>query len=337
MMFKGTGVPLVNRRQALQFGAGLGFAGAASSILTTPAEAVGGPGNDPRITGPYIDLTTKEGNLVANGRIYGNTDAGVPKYGWYDGYVMGVAPGGPVKNICGFKGMSAAKLIPNDNGTPGWRKVLREVGFYYDLKTGEILEEMVNPYTDETVRVVHVANDPFNQTIEEYYPPPPNYGGLNDGDSRPRVPIILTWNVSGDERLLMERHIHLYYQAALNPDKWVRESSGPMNRVSEMFFFNMSLEDMQNPDLTSIEYSGTWARITPWLPWMLMGQAPGHIVYQTFMGGYDKLEDIPKDILEYTEKNYEKYLTPPDSDYGPSLSSLENYAREQEPVPPGGV
>ena len=337
MTFKGTGVPLVNRRQALHFASGIGLATAASSIITTPADAIGGPGNDARINGPYVDLRTKEGNMEAMGRIYGNTDAGVPKFGWYDGYVMGVAPGGPVKNICGFKGMSSSKLIPNE-GKPGWRKVLREVGFYYDLKTGEIMEEMENPYTGENIRVVHVANDPFNQSIEPYYPPPPSYGGLNEQkETPPKVPIIIPWNVSGDGRLLMERHIHLFYPAALEPDKWVRESSGPMNRVSEMFFFNMSLEDVQNPEMTSTEYSGTWGRITPWLPWMLMGQAPGNVVYQCFMGGYDTLEGIPKDILDYTAKNFEKYLTPPESDYGPSLSSLEIYAREQEPVQPGGV
>jgi len=250
---------------------------------------------------------------------------------------MGVAPGGPVKNICGFKGMSSARLIPF-NDRPGWTKVLREVGYYYDLKTGEIMEEMINPYTDEKVKVVHVANDPFNQSIEPYYPPPPNYGGLNKQSGEPpKIPVILKWNVSGDERLLMERHIHLYYKAALDPKKWVRESSGPMNRVTEMFFFNMSLEDMQNPNKTSVEYSGTWGRVSPWLPWLLMGQAPGHIVYQCFMGGYDKLEDIPKDIINFTEKNYAKYLTPPPEIYGPSLSSLELYAREQEPVAPGGV
>lgn len=337
MTIQGTGVPLVNRRQALQFATGVGMATAASAILSTPAEAIGGPGNDARITGPTLDLTTKEGNMEAFGKIYGNTDAGVAKFGWYDGYVMGVAPGGPVKNICGFKGMSAAKLIPNQD-KPGWRKVLREVGFYYDLKTGEIIEEMENPYTGENVRVVHVANDPFNQTIEEYYPPPPNYGGLNDQDKPwPKIPVIIPWNVTADNRLIMERHIHLYYPAALDPAKWVRESSGPMNRVSEMFFFNMALEDIQNPDMTSVEYGGTWGRITPWLPWLLMGQAPGHVVYQCFMGGYDSLDAIPQDIVDYTAKNYEKYLTPPPDDYGPSLSSLENYAREQEPAPPGGV
>jgi len=63
MTFKGTGVPLVNRRQALHFASGIGLATAASSIITTPADAIGGPGNDARINGPYVDLRTKEGNM----------------------------------------------------------------------------------------------------------------------------------------------------------------------------------------------------------------------------------------------------------------------------------
>ena len=34
-----------------------------------------------------------------------------------------------------------------------------------------------------------------------------------------------------------------------------------------------------------------------------------------------------------TRERHPEYLTAPDSDYGPNLSSLEMYALEQEPVP----
>jgi hypothetical protein len=240
-----------------------------------------------------------------------------------------------VKNICGFKGMSSAKLIKLPDRF-GWQKVLREVGYYYDLRTGEILEEMVNPLTGEKVKVVPVNNDPFNFVIEEFFPPPPAYGGLNK-DKPPRFPFRLSWKQQGD-RLLMDQHIHLYYPNALDPKVWTRESSGPMNRVSEMFYHNVSLADVQDKKKTSVEYGGTWARITPWLPWMLMGPADGHIVYQTFMGGYDKMDAIPEDILKYTEKNFPKYLKAPEVYEEPSLSSIEWYAKTQKPAPPkGGV
>ena len=42
-----------------------------------------------------------------------------------------------------------------------------EIVFYRDLETGKILETWRNPYTNEDVRVVPIANDPFNFTISQ--------------------------------------------------------------------------------------------------------------------------------------------------------------------------
>ncbi len=38
----------------------------------------------------------------------------------------------------------------------------------------------------------------------------------------------------------------MIYPIAMQPDKWARESSGPMNRVSENF---ISRKDVDNPEL----------------------------------------------------------------------------------------
>ncbi|GEM_PF-104336 len=327
----------LSRRQALSasMGAGIGATGlgmASSAHATT--SGVNKRIENASLKGPYLDLTTPEGNMIAMARIDSDIDMKTTTYGWYDGLVMGVAPGGPIKNICGFKGMSCKRLIPYEEGN-GYRKLLREVGFYYDLATGEILEEMINPYTDEKVRVVHVANDPFNGIIRDTIPPGPAYGGLNAVKREPK-PFHIDWQIK-DEWLLFQRHIHLYYKNALDPQKWVRESAGPMNRVSELFFHVHSLDQIQNEELTHVYGTGTWARLTPWLPWMLMGQAPGHVAYQTFMGSRHSLDDIPQDIVEYTAKNYPKYLEAPDVWEEPSLSSIERYSREQEPALQGGV
>jgi len=74
--------------------------------------------------------------------------------------------------------------------------------------------------------------------------------------------------------------------------------------------------------------------VTPWLPWMLMGQAPGHCQYACFMGSGNPLDEIfSRKVLDYIEKNYPKYLQAPEKWSDVSLSSLENYAREQKPAP----
>jgi hypothetical protein len=75
--------------------------------------------------------------------------------------------------------------------------------------------------------------------------------------------------------LTLKRHIHLFYKNALQPDKWPRESGGPMARVSEFFTYFIELADVQNTIVTKLPFHGTWSRITPWLPWLLMGPAMG--------------------------------------------------------------
>lgn len=285
------------------------------------------------VNGPYLDLNSQRGNMIAYARLSGNIDLKSTTHGWYEGLVMGVVPGGAVRNICGFRGMSSYRLVALSDDEPGYRRLLREVVYYYDLATGEVLDEMVNPLSGEKVRVVHIANDPFNHTIRDTLGPPPNYGGLNPDRGAPEpVPFQLDWQQDGD-RLLTSRHIHLYYRSALQPDKWPRESAGEQVQVSELFYFNTSLDDMQNEELTTVRHGGTWTRVTPWLPWMLMGQAPGHILYLGQMASVPTLADVPEHIVRDTRQRHPEYLTAPDSDYGPNLSSLERYALEQEPAP----
>ena len=107
-----------------------------------------------------------------------------------------------------------------------------------------------------------------------------------------------------------------------------------MVQVSEMMRYNVSVEEVENPELTSINYTGTWTRITPWMPWMLMGQEPGHTLYVGSMIGGPDHRVISPQALAYAEKNYPQFLSAPTEDYGPSYSSLELYPRTQQPAPP---
>jgi hypothetical protein len=107
-----------------------------------------------------------------------------------------------------------------------------------------------------------------------------------------------------------------------------------MNRVSEHFIYVVKRADVENPHLTHIPHVGSWSRITPWLPWMMMGQAPGHVSYFThFETMPNGVAGLPADLVAAARAMDEKWLHAPTEDYGPSLSSLENYAREQTPAP----
>jgi len=108
-----------------------------------------------------------------------------------------------------------------------------------------------------------------------------------------------------------------------------------MTRVSEFFTYFFRAADMQNSAMTSLNFHGTWSRITPWLPWMLMGQAEGHCQYMCYQGSGQDLGDVmPRAVLDYIEKKFPLYLNAPTKWVDPSLSSIERYALEQTPAPP---
>lgn len=335
----------MQRRDFLKNGfAGVGYAGAAAMAMSAfgqraEAEAhmqagtsVGGEA----LRGPYLDLLTGRGNQLAYARIQSDIDFGKQKYFWFKGYVMGHQPTKRIKDLFGAQGFGVIRLNEREDGTI--ERICREVILYTDLRSNEVMQEWHNPYIDETVKVVHVDNDPYNYLIEPFFPAPPEFGGLNEKKAPPkRAPFILPWVQNGDW-LEMEMHIHLAYPNALQPDQWPRESSGPIAQVSEFFAHHVKAADMQNPKITSLDYRGTWNRITPWLPWMLMGQAPGNCQYAAFMGTCDHPGDVlPRTVVDYAEKNLEKYFNAPEVWTPEGLSSLENYKKTQKPVPVGNA
>ena len=322
----------IGRRSLLHGGLGVGGAallGGLAGPASNQALALAAPkaSFDPSLPEKFRD---PEWNRDAFARLQGSLKFGEVKSGWYAGVVHGVVDDQMVKPLMGFEGFSKARLI--DAGGGAYQKVLREVLFYTDLETGEVLETYRNPYTDETVPVVHIANDPFNMLVEKYRPKGPTYGGLNKPDEQ-RAPLLLPWRITRPNTVMLSADIHLHYPSALQPDKWPRESAGPMNRVSEMFRYVIRREELEDASIPSLNYSGSWSRITPWLPWMLMGQAPGHIFYLGSMGGYDDLSMASPTILAYAEKHFPKYFDAPAKWEEPSLSSLENYAHTQKPAP----
>jgi hypothetical protein len=283
-----------------------------------------------------VDFTNPIWNRDAWSRIQGDLNPDNQKFSDVRGVILGVKPGEAAKELCGFEAFLATRLVPQEDGTI--RRLNREVIFYTNARTGEIIDSWTNPWTGEEVNVVQVANDPFNYTISEWLIlAPEDFKSSDPEKAKPRkFPLIFPWHSFGGDMLSLSTDMHLLYPNSLDPNKFVRESSGPMVQVSEMMRYNISRADLENPELTSVPYSGTWARVTPWLPWMLMGQESGHVLYNGSMTGGPTTDIISPQALAYAEEHYPQFLSAPTEDYGPSHSSLEIYARTQEPAPPRG-
>ncbi len=308
------------RRQGLQL-AGLAAAAAAAA----PAAAKAPPFKT------KIDFKDPIWNRDTYARMDGDLDPNKQKLGWIKGKAFGVRPNESIKTLFEVEGFSFIRIKQLENGD--WRRMLREIVFYRDPVTKEILKTWQNPYTNETVKVVPIANDPFNYTHSAWIQGGPSYGGLRDDKAPPKIPFLLNWTEGPDDTLVCQTGIDMMYPNALQPDKWPRESAGAMNRVSEHFIYTVKKADVLNPKMTHLKHIGSWSRITPWLPWMLMGTAEGHISYFTHFATANSLSELPADLVAAAKAMGDKWLSAPTEDYGPSLSSLENYAREQQPAP----
>lgn len=316
----------ITRRESLSLAAA---AAATATMPVSAAAAKTGGAARPLVT--KIDFKDPKWNRDTYARMDGDVRVGGPgKLGWLKGTAYGVRENEPVRALMGIEGFSFIRCVAQPNGD--WLRLCREVVFYRDLETGKILDTFHNPYTNEDVKVVPIANDPFNYTIGEYYPDPPSYGGLQTAKP-PRRPYLLDWSEGPNDTLILRTGIDMMYPAALQPDKWPRESSGQFSRVSEHFIYTVKRKDVENPALTAIPHIGAWSRITPWMPWMLMGQAPGHVSYFTNFTELHSIDQLPKDIVERTRAMGDKWFSAPETNVGPSLSSLEVYARTQQPAP----
>jgi len=314
--------PLSTRRGALGLGA--------SSLLLA---AAGGQAARAAVEPALIPMRLDDPvwNREAAARLQADT-TGRQVFGHCTGVVCGVKPGEAVRPLFKFEVFSTIRVLRQADGS--YQRMTKETILYTDPKTGAVLEDWVNPYTGERVKVVHVHNDPYNWVIASTVQPPAMPGKVTTGQAVPGgKPYLLNWTQLSADTMLMTEDGHGYYPNLLTPAKWPRESSGPMIQSSELFRYFVSKADLENPAKTFVPANGSWVRVQPWLPWMLMGEAPGHVMYDgVFRADYTP-DFIPKPVLDYIKTHHPDYMTAPTTWYGPNYSSLEHYAMEQKPAP----
>ena len=204
----------------------------------------------PTLRGPYVDLTTGKGNMLTLARMNSNFDEGKVKYGSASGTVFGVRPGEAIRDLFGAEVVSSARAWKQPDGS--YRVLHRETVLYTDLKSGEVLGEFQNPYTNERVKVVDVVNDPWNETFEEFDARRPPSAART---RRPRRTQAHGAAVARARRRPDRRdalHPPRLPERAAAGQVAPRVAPARSPRSSEMFAYIVPLKDLQNPKITSL-------------------------------------------------------------------------------------
>ncbi len=252
------------------------------------------------LTAAEIDISTAEGVAKINRKIQCSLVDNKPiTYYWY-GNAFGRRLGMSDKLLFKVEGMNvrSCSTVRDKSGNYGWKLVTREILLYKDAKSGAVLRNWVNPYTNEKVEVMHVANDPVNQ--------PPQFGLDRQGKvAKFRGDFM-------DERWWSTATIPLYYNNALGGD--YQQYIGGTYRATEMFNFFGDIKSLLDADNDTADVQVGWVRHSDWLPWMKMAGRDGIIYMHSAGKKLKKWEDLSQTMKNEIATNYPKYTTPPPAD-----------------------
>lgn len=249
-----------------------------------------------------LDLDDPRDRLDAYIRTVGDT-SGEPVVTYAHSNVLAVMPGRKAQHIFSMQVVGVGKYLQIDGG---YRRLHREVAFYTNVETGEIMSRWRNPFVEREVEVLHVQNDPVNFSYL-----------YRQDNQRARVRYV-----AGGDHVIFYREVPLRYPSALPYDEYPLHSAGDWYEAVELFNSYASLADLENDELTSVPETGSWSRIGPWLPWMEMGNREGHLLYHgRSYKVMDGVESLPDKLLAYMREHHPKYLTAPETDEQPNETS----------------
>lgn len=261
-----------------------------------------------------LDASVPQDALEISKRLQCGKSEDQPAVYHWSGNIYGRSPGQPDKLLFRGEGMNIRRCVEiadSERGT-GWRLISREVMLMLDPGTGEVLDRWQNPYTGETVKVMHIHNDPVNGR--------PNFPRSADGK-----PFSLPGMRVEGPYVFLPVEVPLFYTNPLAGD--YQEYIGGTYHAMEIFDF-AALKDELFDDSTPTAYPViSWVRISQWAPWMKMGDRPGQMVFNAMgrklPGGFEELPDVLKKEIRMNYPIYEQ--APPKDDTRPNETTWTKF------------
>lgn len=267
---------------------------------------------------PAIDLATPEGATLAARKMQCSTVDGEPSVYWFHGEAFSRVPGERDRKLFNVEGMNvrACATVTDPKRGTGWRLVSRELLFYTDPKSGELLRKWSNPWTGAELSVMQTANDPVNQ--------------------RPMFPLgadgkPVSWDATTvGNNWWQTITVPLFYSNPLAGD--YQKYIGGMYHATEMFNFFGTVDDMTDPKRRTAAINVGWVRIASWLPWMEMGDRAGMIYIHAAGRKLDNFDQLPQTMRKEIDANYPAWRSPPPLDDTRPNETSWTYFKKKVPV-----
>ncbi len=250
-----------------------------------------------------VVLTEREAVIARQKATCGTTEEGKTRFGMWEGRAYSRVPGEKDKHLFNLVGVNTrhCKVVEDPVRGRGFRSVSREIMMYLDPETNEIMDTWTNPWTEEEVEVLHVANDPVNMRGFRYE--------KNEDGSYPYPYKVRKYG----EVTYTSDEIPLFYDNPLGSDFQVYV--GGAYHAMEIFNTSYMTDEILDANVKSLSQSNiAWTRVAQWLPWMQMGSKSGIMIFNaTGYSTFDRSEIWPR-LQKIMNERYALYNTPPPLD-----------------------
>ena len=246
-----------------------------------------------------LDPMDSEDALQISRKVLCSTKDADPVTYFWEGDMYARRQGERDKKLFAVEGMNVRQCVSveDEKRGKGFKMVSREIMLYKDPKTGEVLSRWDNPWTGQTVDVLHVANDPVNFSNFEI-----GRGGQP-----------YTWSGTIDGEVWRDAFVvPLYYPNPLASE--YQEEIGGRYHATEMFGFFGDTKSLLNSRTSTTRVHIAWSRISDWLPWMKMSGREGVLYVNANgrkLGSWDELSNTMKTEIR---EHYPDYVGPPPTD-----------------------
>lgn len=208
---------------------------------------------------------------------------------WYFGTIYAVLPGRGPLPLVDYEGSEIDYYERQEDGS--YHVHSATVSFFRDTRTRKRIDVFENPITGETNEV-----RPNSISVKAYYIL--NETGIKRSDDPDpldpdrSLPDYVKWTESGDWIWL---NMNRPYPAGYP--------------VGEDQTVQGTLRELHDPDLAKVATTANPTYVAPWLEWLDMRGHPGHTVWAGPARKLDSVEQYPRELLDFMEREFPEKLT----------------------------
>ena len=275
-------------------------------------------------TARMLDPSKPEDALEISKRTQCGEKDGQPAVYYWSGNVYSRVEGERDRLLFRGEGMNIRQCVAvtDPQRGKGYRQVSREIMLYLDPTTGEVLRQWKNPWTGETVDVMHIANDPVNGR--------PSFPIGTDGK-----PYTINVKRMGPW-VQMPLEVPLFYHNVLAGD--YQAYVGNDYHAMEIFDFAARADDLLDTSKPTAYPSVSWVRISNWMPWMKMRSRQGIMIFNAMGTKLKSFDELPPVLRQEIAANYPAYtVPPPGADARPNETTWTVFKKQLDAKKDGSV